>query len=54
MGVYYFLRDFIVAFVAILGGWLWMISPAVNLWVATGFGLIGTVVFAVFGKGTCH
>ncbi len=51
VGVYYFLRDFIVAFVAFLGGWLWMISPAVNLWVATGFGLIGTVVFAVFGKG---
>ncbi len=52
VGVYYFMRDFVVAFAAFLGGWFWMISPAVNLWTAVGFGVVGTVAFVIFGKGT--
>ena len=51
VGVYYFLRDFIVAFAAFLGGWLWHFGPAVNLWTAAALGLLGTLSFVVFGKG---
>lgn len=54
VGVYYFQCDFTVEFVAFVDGWPWMISPAVNLWMATDFGLIGTVVFAMFGKEAHH
>lgn len=50
VGVYYFMRDFAAAFAAFLGGWLWYTAPGINLWTAAGFGLIGTVTFAVFGK----
>lgn len=52
VGVYYFTRDFAIAFAAFLGGWLWHVSPALNLWAAAGFGVIGTVMFMIFGKGT--
>lgn len=52
VGVYYFLRDFTTAFAAFVGGWLWQISPAANLWTAAGFGVLGTVAFVIFGKGT--
>jgi MFS family permease len=52
VGVYYFVRDFITAFTAFFGGWLWLQSPALNLWTAAGFGVLGTLLFALFGKGT--
>ncbi len=50
VGAYYFLRDTIVSAGAFLGGWLWSISPALNLWTAFAFGIIGTAYFAVFGR----
>lgn len=51
-GLYYFIRDGIVAFAGFLGGVLWMVSPEVNLFAATAMGVLGTVFFIVFGKGT--
>jgi len=51
-GMYYFIRDGIVAFAGFLGGVLWQVSPEMNLFIATGFGILGTLYFAVFGKGT--
>jgi MFS family permease len=51
-GLYYFIRDGIVAFAGFLGGALWMVSPELNLFTAFGFGVVGTLVFAVFGRGT--
>ncbi len=52
MGTYYLIRDSIVSLAAFGGGLLWKISPTVNLWTAFGFGVIGTLFFAIFGKGT--
>ena len=49
-GLYYFIRDTIVSFAAFLGGWIWMKSPAANLFVATAFGVAGTIVYLVYGK----
>lgn len=49
-GLYYFIRDGIVAFAGFLGGVLWMKSPELNLFAAAAFGLIGTIYFALFGK----
>lgn len=51
VGVYYFTRDFVTAFAAFLGGWLWHFNPALNLWAAAAFGVLGTLFFIVFGKG---
>ncbi|MGZ3695320.1 MAG: MFS transporter, partial [Bdellovibrionota bacterium] len=47
-GAYYMIRDVIVALAALIGGLLWAISPALNLWAAFGFGLIGLAYFLVF------
>ncbi len=52
VGSYYFIRDTIVSLAAVLGGFLWNISPAINLWTAFGFGILGTIYFGLFGKGT--
>jgi MFS family permease len=49
-GSYYFIRDIIVSLAAFSSGFLWNISPEVNFYVAFGFGVIGTIVFAVFGR----
>ncbi len=49
-GLYYLVRDVVVSLAAFGGAFLWRASPALNLWVATGFGLLGTVYFAVFGR----
>jgi MFS family permease len=49
-GLYYLLRDVIVAVAAVGGAFLWNISPFTNFAVATGFGILGVVYFAVFGK----
>ncbi len=51
-GLYYFIRDTIVAFAAFVGGWLWQFNPTINLFSAFVFGIIGTVYFLMFGKGT--
>ena len=47
---YYLIRDVIVSIAAFSSALLWNITPAVNFFVAAGFGVIGTVVFAIFGK----
>ena len=49
-GLYYLLRDVVVAFAAFSAGFLWKISPQVNFLIAFGFGLIGTIFFALFGQ----
>ena len=49
-GAYYLARDVIVSVAAFGGAFLWNIAPAANLLTAFGFGLLGTVYFAVFGK----
>lgn len=51
-GLYYFIRDFVVSFAALLGGWLWYYSPAVNFFTATAFGITGTLLFILYGKST--
>jgi len=51
-GLYYFIRDTIVAFAAFVGGWLWQLNPTINLFSAFVFGIIGTVYFLLSGKGT--
>jgi MFS family permease len=51
VGAYYLVRDTIVSLAAFLGGVLWKINPALNLWAAFGFGLLGTAFFGMFGKG---
>ena len=51
-GLYYFVRDFIVSFAAFLGGWLWMQNPTLNLFTAAIFGVTGTFIFVIYGKGT--
>jgi len=49
-GLYYLMRDVIVSLAAFSAGFLWNISPQVNFTVAFGFGVIGTLFFAIFGK----
>ena len=49
-GLYYLVRDLIVTFAAVGGAFLWMKSPALNLWTAFGCGLAGTTWFILFGK----
>ncbi|MBF0611870.1 MAG: MFS transporter [Magnetococcales bacterium] len=49
-GVYYLVRDTVVAVAAFAGAWLWQMGPEVNLLTAFAFGIVGTLVFAVWGK----
>ena len=49
-GLYYLIRDTVVAVAALGGAFLWQISPETNLVTASVFGLIGTVGFAFFGR----
>jgi MFS family permease len=49
-GLYYLLRDIIVSLAAFSAGFLWNISPQVNMLTAFGFGLLGTLFFAIFGQ----
>ena len=51
-GLYYFVRDFIVSFAAFIGGFLWQISPELNLFTASVTGAAGTLFFLFFGRGT--
>ncbi|HOU15615.1 MAG TPA: MFS transporter [Anaerolineae bacterium] len=49
-GYYYLVRDVIVSLAAFGGALLWDIAPAVNFLTAFGFGVLGTLYFAVFGR----
>ncbi|MFH0766119.1 MAG: MFS transporter [Calditrichota bacterium] len=49
-GLYYLIRDLFVSMAAIGGAFLWKISPELNFLTAFGFGLIGTLGFAIFGR----
>jgi MFS family permease len=52
VGTYYLTRDLIVSIAAFMGGVLWKIGPAWNLGAAFACGVIGTLYFALFGRGT--
>lgn len=49
-GLYYMLRDMVVAIAAFGGAFLWLVSPAANFLTAFVFGVIGTVGYAIFGR----
>jgi predicted MFS family arabinose efflux permease len=49
-GLYYLVRDVIVSVAAFGGAWLRAIGPRVNLLVAFGFGIAGTIWFALRGR----
>ena len=49
-GTYYLIRDVIVSLAAFGSAFLWNISPQVNFLTAFGFGVAGTVIFAIFGR----
>jgi MFS family permease len=49
-GLYYLIRDSIVSLAAFGGALLWSVSPELNLFTAFGFGILGTLWFAVRGK----
>lgn len=49
-GAYYLIRDIIVSIAALSSALLWNISPATNFIVATVFGVMGTLLFALYGK----
>jgi len=49
-GAYYLARDSIVSLAAFGGAFLWQITPATNFLTAFGFGVLGTVWYALKGK----
>jgi MFS family permease len=49
-GLYYLIRDVLVAFAALGGALLWSVSPELNLQVAFIFGVLGTLWFAWRGR----
>ncbi len=49
-GLYYLIRDVVVAFAAVGGALLWQISPEANLITAFAFGIVGTLGFMAFGR----
>ncbi|MEO5348544.1 MAG: MFS transporter [Magnetococcus sp. YQC-3] len=49
-GLYYLIRDIFVAMGAFCGALLWQVDPQLNFQVAIGFGLLGTLWFAVHGR----
>lgn len=49
-GAYYLIRDVIVSIAALSSAWLWNISPQANFLTAAGFGILGTIIFAIRGK----
>jgi MFS family permease len=49
-GLYYLIRDILVAFAAFGGALLWRISPELNLKAAFAFGVAGTLLFAWKGR----
>ncbi len=49
-GLYYLVRDVLVAFAAFGGALLWQVAPELNLKVAFVFGVLGTIWFAWRGR----
>ncbi|MHA1910343.1 MAG: MFS transporter [Candidatus Kariarchaeaceae archaeon] len=52
-GTYYLIRDIVVSIAAFGGAFLWQIQgngPAINFLIAGCFGIIGTVIFAIYGN----
>ncbi len=49
-GLYYLIRDAVVSLAAFGGAFLWMQSPAVNFLTAFGFGVLGTLWYAIYGS----
>ena len=49
-GLYYLVRDVVVLAAAFGGAFLWRASPGLNLLVASAFGAMGTVWFALRGR----
>ena len=49
-GLYYLVRDVFVSLAALGGAFLWEISPTTNFLAAFGFGVLGTLGFAMFGR----
>lgn len=49
-GAYYLARDVVVSLAAFGGAYLWSISPATNFMTAFGFGALGTLFFALYGR----
>lgn len=49
-GIYYFIRDVIVSLAALSSAFLWNVSPRTNFMTAFAFGVIGMIVFGIFGK----
>jgi len=49
-GLYYLIRDVVVAFAAMGGAVLWLISPRANLLTAFVFGIVGTIGYSIFGR----
>jgi len=49
-GLYYLIRDVLVAFAAFGGALLWQLSPQLNLMVACLFGIMGSIWFARYGS----
>jgi len=48
-GLYYLVRDVIVSVAAFGGAFIWDVSPEGNLLLATAFGVLGTIWFAIRG-----
>ncbi len=49
-GLYYLIRDVLVAFAAFGGALLWRVSPELNLQISFAFGIGGTLLFAWKGR----
>jgi MFS family permease len=49
-GLYYLIRDIVVSVAAFGGAFLWELSPQANFLGAFGFGVLGTVFYAVRGS----
>lgn len=49
-GTYYLLRDIVVSAAALSSAYLWNVSPATNFVVASCFGVVGTLIFIIYGK----
>ena len=49
-GTYYLIRDVIVSVAALSSAFLWHISPGTNFLTAFACGLVGMIVFAIYGR----
>ncbi|MDD3272307.1 MAG: MFS transporter, partial [Syntrophomonadaceae bacterium] len=49
-GTYYLIRDVIVSLAALSSAFLWHISPSTNFLTAFACGLVGMIVFAIYGQ----